>query len=108
MTTTTRNYSPGVGQIIIELDSLDASTKSIIMPAVCKVAEQLFQEGQTLIVLDLRNVNFLDSSGLGSLIGFQRTLKGRGQELLIINPTRPVRALFNLMRMDRVFTIVME
>lgn len=56
------------------------------------------------IILDLTNVDFVDSSGLGAIVAALKQL-GSGQklELAALSPT--VAKVFRLTRMDKVFPI---
>ena len=56
------------------------------------------------VVLDLSNVGFLDSSGLGALVAV-RQLLGAGRVLELAALTPPVARVLRLTRMDTVFTI---
>lgn len=56
------------------------------------------------VVLDLSEVGFLDSSGLGAIVAVMKTLpKGRSLELSGL--TANVRKVLHLTRMDSVFVI---
>lgn len=56
------------------------------------------------VVLDLGDVVFLDSSGLGAVIGAMKSLPdGRAMELAALRPA--VAKVFTLTHMDRIFTI---
>lgn len=57
------------------------------------------------IVLDLSRVQFVDSTGCGALLSFLRELRGVGGELKLCGMTKPVRSLFQLVRMNKVFDI---
>jgi len=57
------------------------------------------------VVLDMALLDFVDSSGVGALIACLRTSKESQGEFRLCNLSRPVRALFDLMRMHRVFDI---
>jgi anti-sigma B factor antagonist len=61
-------------------------------------------EGQELIVLDLTEVDFVDSSGLGAIVASLKMLGGKG-DLVIAGACDKVMSLFKLTRMDRVFQI---
>jgi anti-sigma B factor antagonist len=61
-------------------------------------------EGQELIVLDLTEVDFVDSSGLGAIVASLKMLGGKG-DLVIAGASDKVMSLFKLTRMDRVFQI---
>lgn len=58
----------------------------------------------TPVILDLAQVEFLDSSGLGAIVGVMKML-GADRPLEIAGPTAGVRKLFRLTRMDTVFKI---
>jgi len=60
------------------------------------------EQGQKKIVLDLSNVGFLDSSGLGAVVAVLKHLGPQGSFYLCgVTPT--VMAVLRLTRMDRVF-----
>ena len=62
------------------------------------------KEGHKRIVLNLSNVEFIDSSGLGAIVSSLKTLGLKG-ELAICGPRDTVLTLFKLTRMDKVFRI---
>jgi anti-sigma B factor antagonist len=57
------------------------------------------------LVLDLSNLKFVDSSGLGALLSCLRKVNSLGGNLKLCGMVKPVRALFELVRMHRVFEI---
>ena len=57
------------------------------------------------IVLDLGNLDFVDSSGLGAMVSSLRQISGVGGDLKLCGLKKPVRALIELVRMHRVFEI---
>ena len=57
-----------------------------------------------LIVLDLSQVGFMDSSGLGAILAIRRALP-ESRRLELAGPTANVERVFRLTRMDTVFTI---
>ncbi len=61
-------------------------------------------EGGALVVLDLSPVAFMDSSGLGALVGVLKQCGRRG-DLALAGVNAPVLELLKLTRMDRVFAI---
>lgn len=56
------------------------------------------------IILDLAGVEFVDSSGLGAIVGSMKQLGG-GQRLDLAGLTPLVEKVFRLTRMDAVFRI---
>jgi anti-sigma B factor antagonist len=62
-------------------------------------------EGRKRVVLDLSTVGFVDSSGLGVLIACLRQVTAAGGDLKLFGLSAQVRALFELVRMHRLFSI---
>jgi anti-sigma B factor antagonist len=58
--------------------------------------------GRTLVVVDLSGTAFLDSSGLGALVGGLRTARAAGGDLRIAGVGQQVRTVLELTTMDRV------
>ena len=56
------------------------------------------------VILDLSQVEFLDSSGLGAMVGSMKQL-GRGRKLDLAGLTPTVDKVFRMTRMDSVFRI---
>lgn len=56
------------------------------------------------IILDLANVDFIDSSGLGAVVTAMKLL-GAGRRLELSGLTPTVQKVFRLTRMDSVFAI---
>lgn len=65
----------------------------------------LINEDNILFILDLSEVNFIDSAGLGSIIALLKLVKGN-EGLIVVCGVKPtVVNLFKLTRMDQFFTI---
>lgn len=60
------------------------------------------KSGNRAIVLDLSDVTFIDSSGLGALISCLKAM-GQGGELVLSGTRGTVTSMFKLTRMDKVF-----
>lgn len=63
---------------------------------------ELVSAGTTRIVVDLAETTFLDSSGLGALIGGLKSARQAGGDLRIARPTPAVQTVFELTNLDRV------
>jgi len=55
------------------------------------------------IVLDLTGVEYIDSSGLGTLVSIYMHARRANCDLEIANPKQRIRDLFSLTRLDSVF-----
>ncbi|AML50783.1 STAS domain-containing protein [Falsihalocynthiibacter arcticus] len=65
---------------------------------------EVTENGFKRVILDLSNVNFLDSSGLGAVVAAMKQL-GSERTLEIAGLTGAVEKVFKLTRMDTVFII---
>lgn len=70
-----------------------------------KEAAQLLLKDQVRVVLDLEGVRFIDSSGIGALLSCMRQVAQQRGEVRLCNLSGTVIALFELMRLNRVFRI---
>lgn len=59
----------------------------------------------TSVTVDMDAVDFIDSSGIGTLLGIQKRLKNSGQPLLLSNASPNIVSIIELLRLHRVFTI---
>jgi anti-sigma B factor antagonist len=69
--------------------------------------EGLIAEGTDRVVLDMEEVEFIDSSGLGAIVSVFRRMND-GQHIAITRPKKTVLSLLKLTRMDKVFQIFAE
>ncbi len=65
---------------------------------------ELTDHAAARVVLELTQVDFLDSSGLGAVVGSMKQL-GRGRKLDLAGLTPTVDKVFRMTRMDSVFRI---
>lgn len=63
------------------------------------------KKGRIHIVIDLAEIDFVDSSGLGSLVACLRTVNKAGGDIRIAAVQDRVRAVFELIRLHHVFDI---
>jgi anti-sigma B factor antagonist len=62
-------------------------------------------ESSTWLVMDLKHLQFIDSSGLGAILSCLRQLTAKGGDLKLSGMTPQVRSAFELVRMHRIFDI---
>ena len=58
-----------------------------------------------LLVLDFRDVSFMDSSGIGLVMGRYKAVQAIGGELRIANPAAHIRRVMRLAGLDRLAAI---
>jgi anti-sigma B factor antagonist len=95
----TTNYDPGITVIrpgVERLTAVDAKTFKDEVTA-------LINDGAAQLIVDFKDVSFLDSSGLGALVGVLKKVGNRG-DLAVAGLNSDVEQMFRICRMDRVFT----
>jgi len=87
--------------INVREERLDAHNSGELKTAM----QKLFDEGTKNILVDLKDVRFIDSSGLGALVsGFKNAISHQGNlKLSTLQPQ--VKSMFELTRLHRVFEI---
>jgi len=69
------------------------------------LVRNLISEGNKKILLNLRNVNYIDSSGLGELVSAFTSMRSGGGELKLLNLTKRVHSLLQITKLYTVFDI---
>ena len=62
--------------------------------------------GVELAVVDLRNLEFLDSTGLEAIMKFEARSRRQGVDLAVVRGPRAVERLFSVMQLDQKLRIV--
>jgi anti-sigma B factor antagonist len=65
----------------------------------------LLSKGNKKIVLNLNDVNYIDSSGIGELVSAFTTTKNQGGELKLLNLTKKVNDLLQITKLYTVFDV---
>ncbi len=58
-----------------------------------------------LIRLDLEDMEYIDSTGLGILMNIKKNRLGENQDIILVNPKRSIAKLMQLTGVDRIFKI---
>ncbi len=67
--------------------------------------KQVLEEGKTRIVLDLSEVGYIDSSGLGTLVSGYTSAQNRGASIKLANLTKKVDEQLNITKLVTVFEV---
>jgi len=70
-----------------------------------ELLDELLASGARDFILDVQNVQYMDSACLGCLVAALNTQAVRGGHIALVNTDRSVAYLFRLTRLDRVFPI---
>jgi anti-sigma B factor antagonist len=67
--------------------------------------KSLIVDGSSRVVIDLGNIGFVDSQGLGALISGLKVLRHENGVLKLANLSEPVEAVLRITRLLRVFDV---
>ena len=62
-------------------------------------------DGSRLLVLDLSELDFVDSFGIGAVVGALKRLRQRGGDLALVCPSPRVRRVFEICDLDRILAL---
>ena len=65
----------------------------------------LLDTGAQTVLIDLSEVDEVDSTGLGELVGYLQLFSKKGRRLAIVKPTAKVQRLFEFMNLHKVMPI---
>jgi anti-sigma B factor antagonist len=70
-----------------------------------KTVRGLLEENRKRLVLNLADVDYIDSSGIGELVSAYTAVKNRGGELKLLHLTKKVHDLLQLTKLYTVFDV---
>lgn len=93
--------SGSVQTIVVHEERLDAHNSDELKSEM----NRLFESGAKNLLIDLKEVRFIDSSGLGVLVSGFKNASTRQGNLKLCGLQNQVRSMFELTRLHRVFDI---
>jgi anti-sigma B factor antagonist len=92
--------APGVS-VLIPTEDIDMSRSPVLRAAI----KAQLKPGCDRLVIDLSEVQYMDSSGLATLVEAMRIAKNQSIALILSSMTAKVRAIFDIARLDAFFSI---
>jgi len=90
-----------VSVVNVHADHLDASVSEEFKREMAPLLEE-----HRYILLDMGQLRFVDSAGLGAILSCLRKSGSTGGDLKLCNLAKPVRASFEIARMHRIMDIL--
>lgn len=85
---------------LIVSGEIDLNTIEILKPKI----EELLQENRDILI-DMEDVKFIDSTGLGTLVKLYKEQKLKEKKVTIINTKGNVRKIFKITCMEEMFNL---
>lgn len=57
------------------------------------------------VLMDFSKINYIDSTGIGELVGYLGRFQTRGRKLILVNPSERIRKLLQVAQLDTLFPI---
>lgn len=99
------NLETKKNQEFIFLKPLEGSIDATVSTEFKGRVMDLINQGNNFFLLNLSKVDFIDSSGLGSMISILKTLSLNNGDIVLCELNKPVLNLLTLTRMNNVFKI---
>ncbi|MBC7725822.1 MAG: STAS domain-containing protein [Burkholderiaceae bacterium] len=97
MTFTTEKIEPDIAVIRGE-----GKLNMVSAPKLRTLVLRVIEGGENRVVVDLSGIDFMDSSGLGALVGCLKSARQAGGDLRIAGPGAQVSMVLRLSNLDRV------
>ncbi len=89
----------------VDVISLSGSFDASEAPAAREEFRRICEKGSGKILIDLAQVQFIDSSGLSVLVSTLKNARNKGGDLALISLTPSVRSIIELTRLHRILDI---
>lgn len=90
------------GYTVVEVrGEVDVYTAAVLREKLVEIIDG----GADQVVVDLRGVDFLDSSGLGVLVGGMKRLRMGGGDMSLVCDNQKLLKIFRITALDRVFAL---
>ena len=60
------------------------------------------------VVIDFTGINYIDSTGMGELVGYLSKFSGENRQILLVKPSGRILKLLKVVRLDKVFKIFQD
>jgi anti-sigma B factor antagonist len=91
------------GHVIVEVSGRLENGDSCLQ--LRELAKRLTSEGGRYFVLNMADISYIDSAGLGLLLSIYATIRNQGGDLKLLNVGQRVMELLRMMRLDSVFQL---
>jgi anti-sigma B factor antagonist len=84
---------------------IEGTLDAVTAPELRSVVDDLVTESRKEVLLDLEALRLIDSSGVGVIVSLFKRVRANGGQVRITGLRDQPRAIFRLLRLDRVFPV---
>ncbi|MDH5716540.1 MAG: STAS domain-containing protein [Spirochaetia bacterium] len=92
----------GKHKILAVDGDVDLYNVSELKQSIYKIVDD---ENINSLIIDMKNINYMDSSGIGALVAGQKKVKTKGGKFALLNVRDEVINILRLATLDQFFTI---
>lgn len=96
------NVEDGDDQLTV---SIEGEVDLYTAPRLREHLDDAVDRGAERVVVDLTKMDFIDSTGLGVLVGAQKRLREAGGEMTLRNPSRSTHKILEIAGLTQLFTV---
>ncbi|MBK7826461.1 STAS domain-containing protein [Nannocystis sp.] len=85
--------------------TIEGTLDVMTAPELRTVVDQLVNERRQSVTLELSSLRLIDSSGVGVIVSLFKRIRANGGQVKIVGLRDQPRAIFRLLRLDRVFPV---
>lgn len=67
--------------------------------------ENVLKNESTNVIIDFTKIDYIDSTGIGELVGYLGKFTNQNRKLILVNPSERIQKLLKLAKLDSVFKI---
>jgi len=84
---------------------IEGTLDAVTAPELRTIVDELVTETRKEVVLELSALRLIDSSGVGVIVSLFKRIRANGGQVRIVGLRDQPRAIFRLLRLDRVFPV---
>ncbi len=92
------------GNVVI-LDIYGAISMGESKDKFARVMDDLLREASTNVLVNFANINYVDSTGLGELVGYLNKFVESNRQLKILKPHDRIKKLLQITKLDSIFEV---
>lgn len=82
---------------------IEGTLDAVTAPELRSVVDELVNENRQSVTLELSSLRLIDSSGVGVIVSLFKRIRANGGQVRVVGLRDQPRAIFRLLRLDRVF-----
>ena len=85
--------------------SITGELDAVSVPDLRPALDDLIKEGHKKVIVDLRGLRLIDSSGVGAIVYLFRRMRGHGGQVVVRGATDQPLAIFKLLKLDQILIV---